>query len=311
MRIVFFGSGDFGLPTVKALLASEYQLVAIVSQPDRRAGRGSKTRPTPISEFALENSIPLVRPEKPNSSEFAEELAALSPDLCVIVAYGHLIKKTLLAIPRRGFINLHASILPAYRGAAPVPWAILSGEEVSGATVFSLDEKFDTGGILGHVEMPIDKTDTSATYLAKLAPLGADLVMRLLPDFFAGTLAPQAQDESKSSKAPKFGKEDGRIDWTQTFAAIDCKARAFQPWPLAFTELPTAKGNVRINVLSMEAVDTTLTGAPGQILAADAKSGLVIMTGDKAARITCFQPEGKRPMADTDYLRGTKVEIAK
>lgn len=307
MHVVYFGSGDFGLPTVKALLDSDYELAAVVSQPDRRAGRGGKTRPTPISEFAENNSLPLLRPEKPNSPEFAEELAALSPNLCVIVAYGHLIKKSLLAVPRRGFINLHASILPAYRGAAPVPWAILSGETVSGATVFSLDEKFDTGGILGHVELPIENTDTSATYLAKLAPIGADLVMGLLPDFLTGTLAPQAQDDSKASKAPKFGKEDGKIDWTQPLHAIDCKVRAFQPWPLAFTELPTAKGSVRINVLSLEAADSSLTGPPGQILAAAAKSGLIIMTGDKAARISRFQPEGKRPMADTDYLRGSKV----
>ncbi len=309
MRVVYFGSGDFGLPTVKALLDSDHELVAVVSQPDRRAGRGGKTRPTPISEFALDNSLTLLRPEKPNSTEFAEELSVLAPDLCVIVAYGHFIKKTLLAVPRRGFVNLHASILPAYRGAAPVPWAILSGEKVSGATVFSLDEKFDTGGILGHVELPIENTDTSATYLAKLAPIGAGLVMRLLPGFLAGTLVPQAQDDGKASKAPKFGKEDGKIDWTQPLHAIDCKARAFQPWPLAFTELPTAKGNVRINVLALEAADPVLTGPPGRILAADAKSGLVIMTGDKAARVTRFQPEGKRPMTDTDYLRGSKVLI--
>lgn len=308
MRMVFFGSGEFGVPTLETLVSAGHDIPAIVSQPDRPAGRGGKTRPTPLRARAEELGLKVLCPEKPNTPEFEAELRALAPGLCVVVAYGHLIRKALLAVPERGFVNLHASLLPAYRGAAPVPWAILSGESVSGVSVFQLDERFDTGAVIATESLPIDASDTSGTYLAKLAPLGARLMERAVADIAAGRAVPQPQDDSRASAAPKFAKADGRIDWSLPFAEIERKVRALQPWPQAFAVLSTAKGDVRVNVVEMTPAETTASGGPpGTVLAADGASGLVIATADLPARLSRLQPEGKRAMADTDFLRGTKV----
>ncbi len=309
MRLAYFGSGEFGLPTLEALLMAGHDVAVVVSQPDRPAGRGGKTRPTPISEMAERLGMRLWRPEKPNAPEFAPQLADLGIDLAVVVAYGHLIKKPLLDVPPLGMYNLHASLLPAYRGAAPVPWAILKGETVSGATVFRLDQQFDTGSIYGQVELPIGPDDTSATYLAKLAPLGAKLMADTVAGVADGSLRPVPQDNTKASAAPKFRKEDGVLDWRESYAALDCKVRALQPWPLAQAVLPTAKGELRLNVLKMEpAPDAPRSKNPGDIVASDAKSGLVVMAGDQPVRLVEIKPEGKRAMRDVELLCGCRLD---
>lgn len=308
MRIVYFGSGEFGLPTLGALANGGHDVALVVTQPDRPAGRGGKTRPTPIRAEAEAMGLPVLAPEKPNLPEFAETIRALDADLAVVVAYGHLIREPLLTTPRLGFVNLHASLLPAYRGAAPVPWAILSGETASGVTVFSLDRQFDTGAILGRVELAIDPTDTSETYLRKLAPLGAELMAATVNEFASGGAKPVPQDETLASAAPKFKKEDGRIDWAMDFDAIERRVRAFQPWPLAHALFETAKGPLRVNVTALARADIEASGmAPGSVLAADTKAGLVVMTGNGPARLTDIRPEGKRPMTDVEFLRGTKI----
>ncbi len=309
MRIVFFGSGAFGIPALAGLLDAGHALPAVVSQPDRAAGRGGRPAPTPLRAFAEERGIPVLAPEKPNTPEFEGTLRAIAPELAVVVAYGHLIGPRLLAVPPRGFVNLHASLLPAYRGAAPVPWAILKGETESGVSVFQLDEKFDTGALLASRALPIQPDDTSGSYLAKLAPLGGELMTGVVAALAAGTAAPRAQDNAKASAAPKFSKEDGRIDWSLPFAEIERKVRAFQPWPQAFALIPTAKGGVRVNVRALLPAPGTprADAPPGAILAADAEHGLVVATGDMPARLALLQPEGKNPMRDTDFLRGTKV----
>jgi methionyl-tRNA formyltransferase len=309
-RLVFFGSGPFGLPTLSALAGAGHEILAVVSQPDKPAGRGGKTRPTPISEYAHEQGWSVLTPDSPNTDAFRDELAALRPDLAVVVAYGHLIKKPVLAAPRHGFVNLHASLLPAYRGAAPVPWAILSGETVSGCSVFALDEKFDTGAVIGTASLPIEDDDTSGTYLEKLAPFGAQLMVRSVAEICAGRAVPEAQDDAKSSRAPKFAKADGLIDWTADFAVIERKIRAFQPWPLAYAFFETAKGPVRITVHKAARADIAKRGLPGAVLAADGDNGLVVMAGDAPVRLAMVRPDGKRAMADTDFLRGTKVKVS-
>ena len=306
MRVAFFGSGDFGLPTLEGLAAAG-QAAVVVTRPDQAAGRGRKAAATPVKTAAERLGLPVLQPEQPNTPEVAAALAELAPDLAVVVAYGHLIKKPLLEIPRRGFVNLHASLLPAYRGAAPVPRAILSGEATSGATVFSLDERFDCGGILGAVELAIDPEDTSGSYLRKLAPLGAGLALATASEFVAGRIEPRPQDESRASRAPKFRKEDGSLDWREPFASLNNKVRALQPWPLAFADLSTSRGAVRINVLRLEPSPLAGGVPPGTVIAADSASGLVVMAGDQPARIALFQPEGKRAMPDTDFLRGTRI----
>ncbi len=308
MRLVYLGSGEFGLPTLERL-AHCHDIVAVVSQPDRPAGRGGKCRATPISDLAEKLGLPLLRPESPNTEEFARELAGLKPDLAVIVAYGHLIGKALLAIPRLGFVNLHASLLPAYRGAAPVPWAILGGEKVSGATVFALNEKFDCGAIIGRVELPIDDSDTSGGYLAKLSEPGAALMVESVAALAEGRAVPQAQDHALASRAPKLKKDDGAIDWSAGLAEIDRKVRAFQPWPHAFASFATCKGMIKVNILKIGRAETGAEQGvtPGTVLSADAKHGLAVMTGDGPARLLEIQPEGKRPMSDIEYLRGRKI----
>lgn len=309
MRIVFFGSGEFGLPTLRALEAGPHEIAAVVTQPPRPAGRGGKCRRlTPIHAHSEQAGHQVFCPEKPNTSDFEQAMRIVNPDLAVVVAYGHLIRHPLLNIPAQGFVNLHASLLPAYRGAAPVPWAILSGEKISGASVFQLNERFDEGAVIGTVELPIDDADTSGGYLAKLAPLGAELMVRAVDDIASGRATAQPQDEGRASRAPKLAKEDGRVDWTRPFAEIERKVRALQPWPHAFTVLPTCKGELRVNIQALRPVDGFRPGTPGTVLAADAKSGLILMTGDKPARLADIQPEGKRPMSDTDFLRGTTIK---
>lgn len=308
MRLVFLGSGEFGLPTLEALAAGGHDIRLVVSQPDRPAGRGGKCRQTPIHQAAERLGLPVACPEKPNDPDFARELAETAPDLAVVVAYGHLIKKNLLAIPRLGFVNLHASLLPAYRGAAPVPWAILRGETVSGATVFLLNEEFDSGSILGRTILPIAADDTAGSYLAKLAPLGAELMVDTVRALAEGVAEPKPQDHDLASAAPKLRKEDGIIDWTRPFDEIERRVRAFQPWPVAHTVFETGKGPLRMGVIRLTPAPAA-NGAtvPGQVLSACPKEGLVVMTGDLPARLADVLPEGKRPMRDIEFLRGTRV----
>lgn len=310
MRLVFFGSGDFGIPALEAL-AKAHDVVAAVSQPDRPAGRGGRIRSTPLRRRAEELGLSVLTPETPNTPEFAAQMAALKPDLAVVIAYGHLIKKPLLAVPSRGFVNLHASLLPAYRGAAPVPWAILNGESVSGVSVFQLDERFDSGAVIARLEEPILPDDTSGTYLERIAGLGAGVMAEAVAAVGAGAATPQPQDGSRASSAPRLAREDGRIDWALPFDVLERKVRAFQPWPQAFATFATSRGAVRVNIHRL-----TLPGPlscsglppPGTVLAADAGTGLVVMTGDAPARLSRIQPEGKKPMSDTEFLRGTSIE---
>lgn len=309
MRIVFFGSGAFGLPTIEALKA-EFGTCDIVTRPDRPAGRGRGVVATPIKDAAsrFDGRPEIFQPENPGEPAFVGEIRRREYDVGVVVAYGHLLGPGLLAATRRGFLNLHASLLPAYRGAAPVPWAILSGETASGATVFALDETFDTGRVLGRVEEPILPTDTSGGYLGRLAPRGARLVVDLLPGWVAGSVEAMPQDNGRASRAPKFRKSDGLLDWSEPFDRLERRVRAFQPWPLAHAVFHTAKGLVRVNVLQLERAGNGPGGAaPGSVLAADASRGLVVMTGDGPARVRRLQPEGKRRMEDVEFLRGTRI----
>lgn len=322
MRLAFFGSGNFARPTLETLLARNHDLAAVVTQPERPAGRGGKPRPTPIGDLAAERGLRLLTPERPDAAEFVETIRGLDLDLAVVVAYGHLLRKQLLALPRLGFVNLHASLLPAYRGAAPVPWALLNGERESGVTVFRLNERFDEGAILARRALPIAPDDNTGTYLAKLAPIGAALMAEAAEDLAAGRATPCEQDETAASRAPKLTKQDGEIDWNLPFAAIERRVRAFQPWPLAWTILATNRGPLRVSVLRLlpcdasnaaadadaDAAATTAAAAtPGSVLRADAGGGLVIRAGDAPVRLAEVLPEGKRAMTDNEFLRGTGV----
>ena len=308
MRLVFFGSGEFGVRALEAMVAGVAVPALVVSQPDRPAGRGGRASPTPIRRLAERLGLPVAAPERPNHPDFVAELAALAPDLAVVVAYGHLIRKPLLELPRLGFVNLHASLLPAYRGAAPVPWAIMNGERESGVTVFQLDERFDSGAVLARASLAIAPDDTSKTYLDKLAPLGAGLLAETALALAAGQAVPQRQDESAASSAPRLGKADGAIDWTRPCAEIERRVRALQPWPRAYAVLPVAGGAMRASILRLSRSGLDGKGAePGSVVLADPDQGLFVMAGDAPARLEMLQPEGRRPMPDRDFLRGNRV----
>lgn len=306
MRICFFGSAPIAVATLDRLLERHLDVCAVFSQPDRPAGRGGKMHMTAVKERALACGLPIHTPEEIKSPAAAELLRTYNPELVVIVAYGHLIPKSLLEIPARGFINLHASLLPKYRGAAPVPHAILNGEKETGVTVFRLNERFDAGDILARERLTIEPDDTSETVLQKLAPIGAELVCKVIGEFMAGWTHPVAQHEEQATKAPKLTKYDGLLDWEETPDMIDCKVRAYQPWPLCHTFTGTGKKIRRLCILKVQEYPAGSGGAfPGEIIHAEPKEGLVVACGGgKAVRILHLKPEGKKEMDAPEFLRG-------
>lgn len=309
MRIVFCGSGAFGAPTLEGLAADGHEIVRVWTQPDRPAGRGGRTRPTPIKTLAAELGVPVYQPHTLKDGEALDTLRTDEPDVAVVVAYGHLIPADMLAVPHHGFVNLHASLLPKYRGAAPVPHAILQGETETGVTVFRLNERWDAGDILDKAVLPIEDDDTTGSLLTKMAPMGADLMRGIVGQMVAGWVSAKPQTDTEATKAPKLTKEMGHIDWTGSQAHIDRMVRAFQPWPLAYTYIHTGKGKTRLALLDVEnAPMPRRRPEPGTVLHADDKDGLIVMAGDGPLFLREIKPEGKRAMSGRDYLRGARIE---
>jgi len=315
MRLAFFGSDDFGLLSLQALNAAGHEVAAVFTQPDRPAGRGQHMQRTPIGRFAHNLGLPVYQPETLKEGAPVKILQHIAPELAVVVAYGHLIPPSMLAVPRHGFINLHASLLPKYRGAAPVPHAILNGETQTGVTIFRLNERLDEGDILAQEVEPILPRDTSATLLARLAVLGAKVLTQTIASLIAGSIVPRPQPATGASHAPRLRKEDGRIRWNTSCAQIDRMVRAFQPWPLAFTFFPTAHGEQRrVVVLSVEpepaaSIPDSTTCLPGTILIAHAKRGIVIQCNDGCLRLTRIKPEGRSAMSDVEYMRSAVLPL--
>ena len=241
MRLVFFGSGAFACPALKALADRRHEIAGVFTRPDKPAGRGCGITATPVKRLAREYRLPVYQPDNPNDQATVELLHWLSPDVGVVVAYGHLLSARLFSQPRHGILNVHASLLPAFRGAAPVPHAILAGEDRAGATVFRINDRFDEGDVFGAVEIPIGPADTAVDVLRGLAPLGARLLEEILGQLEGGWLRPAPQSAGQASRAPKFLKSDGHIDWRLCPACIDRMVRGLRPWPLAFTLLPTIR----------------------------------------------------------------------
>lgn len=314
MRVVFLGSDSFAVPTLATLVGSEVDVSLVITQPDRPAGRGSKIRQTPVKEAAVEMGIPVYQPPGLKDREVNACLEKEKPDLCVIVAYGHKVPPGMLDIPRYGFINAHASILPKYRGAAPVPHAILNGESETGVTVFQLAEEWDDGPVYGTVTTPIRSTDTSASLLNRMSVLAGELVLRVVRDIASGKAAPVPQEHAGATRAPKMTREDGLVDWSSPSDDIDRLVRAFQPWPEAFTFLPPKRGKQkRLHILTLQhepQFDLAAHSAiPGEILAADGRLGLIVAAGDGlAVRLARVKPEGKRAMDGAEFVRGANLE---
>ena len=304
MRIVFMGSGELGCPALAALLKDERDaVVAVVTQPDRPQGRSLRPAACPVKQSVAGQSVPVLTPEKVGDPAFVEQLRALRPDAIVVAAYGQFLPRVLLDLPPQGVINIHPSLLPKYRGAAPVQWALANGDKETGVSIIALIEKMDAGDILAQEQMPIRAEDNAATLMHKLAWLGAELALRVIEDLRTGTGRRTPQDERLATRAPMLKKEDGRLDWALPAETLHNRIRGFFPWPGCFFEFPRGSGQ-RVKVLR-----TTLAagaGTPGMVLQADAQ-GLVVATGLGALRLLDVQPEGRKPQPAAAFVNGARL----
>ncbi|WP_265446851.1 methionyl-tRNA formyltransferase [Flexivirga meconopsidis] len=303
MRLVFAGTPEVALPALRAVADSAHELVAVVTRPDAPAGRGRGLRPSPVKELATELRVPVLTPRSAKDPDFAEELAALRPHACPVVAYGSLVPRAALVIPTHGWVNLHFSLLPAWRGAAPVQHAILHGDEVTGATTFLLEEGMDTGPVLGTMTETIQPTDTSGALLDRLASAGAGLLVASLDGLADGSITPVAQPADGVSMAPKITTEDAEIRWSAPVFAVDRRIRACTPAPGAWT---TFRGQrLKLGPVT-PAPDDAEQLAPGTLSAG--KREVLVGTGTTPVVLGEVQPHGKKAMPAADWARGVRVE---
>ncbi|UXI01269.1 methionyl-tRNA formyltransferase [Photobacterium sp. TY1-4] len=301
LRIVFAGTPDFAARHLAALLSSDHDVIAVYTPPDKPAGRGKKITASPVKQLAQAHDIPVYQPENFKSDEAKQELAALDADLMVVVAYSHLLPQKVLDTPRLGCINVHGSILPRWRGAAPIQRSIWAGDAETGVTIMQMDIGLDTGDMLKIATTPIEATDTSATMYDKLAELGPVALVECINEIADGTAVPVKQDDALANYAKKLSKEEAQIDWTMDAAAIERCIRAFNPWPMSY--FTVAEQNVKV---WRAAVETDNQGqAPGTILAAD-KHGILVATGNGALRLLELQPPGKKAMPAQDLLNSRR-----
>jgi methionyl-tRNA formyltransferase len=300
MNLVFCGTPQFAVPTLDKLVEAGHSIQLVLTQPDRPKGRGLELVASPVKQTSLHHNVPVYQPEKiKTNEELQARLREIAPDAIIVVGYGRIIPKWMLDLPRHGNINLHASLLPKYRGAAPIQWAIASGENVTGVTTMRIDEGLDTGDILLQQDLPINDDDTSETLAPRLAAIGADLMIETLQRLQAGAIAPQQQSHAESSLAPILTKEDARIDFHRTAQEIYNRLRGFQPWPGAFT---TFRGKM-LGVTGVRSVAADSYLDEGQLLMRG--SQLFVGCGQSTVlELLEVQPEGKKRMAARDYVHG-------
>jgi methionyl-tRNA formyltransferase len=307
IRIVMLGTGDFALPTFLHLLDTGQDVRALVTQPDRPQGRKQELIPSPIKQAALARRIGVFQPENVNAPESLQTIQELSPDLLVTAAYGQILSAELLGIPSMGGINLHGSILPAYRGAAPVARAIQNGERETGVTVIRMTPKIDAGGMIAFARTAIDPDETSGELEPRLAQLGAPLVSESIAAIAEGRAQLMPQDKSKVTKAPKLRKEDGQLDWTRSSQALHNLVRAMQPWPTAFTRWhPAEVAKPPMRLIVHKTALTSGEGEPGRVLEVQGER-LIVACGEGAVRLLIVQTEGKKAMPSAEFLRGHHI----
>lgn len=302
LRIVFAGTPDFSVPPLKALLNSEHEMVAVYTQPDRPAGRGRKLTPSPVKAVALEHDIPVLQPATLREPAAVEELAALKPDLMVVVAYGLLLPPEVLEIPRLGCINIHASILPRWRGAAPIQRAIEAGDRETGVSIMRMEEGLDTGPVYLVRRTPISDEETGGSLHDRLSLLGAEALMEALPGIASGSLEPVPQDDAQATYAAKLDKKEALIDWRRPARQIERQVRAFNPWPVAHTRYE----NAHLRIWEAHAIDG-VAAEPGTVMSA-AREGVDVATGEGLLRITRLQMPGKRAMAANDFINAHAIQ---
>ena len=302
MRVVFMGTPDIAAVCLKQLIADGFDIVACYTQPDRPKGRGMKMVMPPVKEVALEHGIPVYQPENFRADETVEELRALRPDVCAVVAYGRILPQRVLDIPVCGCVNIHASLLPQYRGSAPYQWAVLDGLKETGVTAQHMALKMDAGDIIDVAKTPIGENETAGELLGRLAVLGADLLSRTLTRFANGKVEGTPQDETQVSFAPMLDKTMCPIDWNKSAQQVHDHVRGLHPWPVATAELAGTKFKIH------ETAIVEGSGEPGAILALT-KTGLQVACGQGAVEIRQLQAEGGKRMAAPDYFRGHPLEI--
>ncbi len=302
MKLLFMGSGRFAVPSLRALLDSPHQVLALFTQPDKPAGRGHELRSPATREFALEKSVPVYQLKKVREPETVALIQSLTPDCIVVAAYGQIIPKSILDIPSKGIINVHGSILPTYRGAAPIQWAIVRGETETGITTMLMDEGLDTGAILLQEKLSIQPHDTSRTLEDKLAQVGADLILETLGRWEAGSIAPIPQDNARATLAPRIKQVDALVNWNQTAVEIERALRGFIPWPVAHTTL----GSKKIKLWSA-AVAPSGEGATGETISMEPEGILVGCGGATRLLLVELQAEGKKRVAAAAFARGQRL----
>ena len=306
LRIVFFGTPEFAVPTLDALLTSRHTVVGVVTQPDRPRGRGQKMSDAPVKARAVSAGLPVLQPERMKDPAFLESLAALHADLGVVAAYGRILTDVLLATPRLGMINVHASLLPRYRGAAPVHRAVIAGELETGVTIMRVVKALDAGPMIATVRVVIGPDETSAELERELARHGAALLAKVVDELARGGVQDVPQDESEVTYAHRVTKDDGVIDWNWPAARVHNLIRGLHPWPHAFSFVQGKRIILRRSAIATHEVAQALLGQPGTTIEADGDR-LIIATGDGLLRIVEIQAEGKRPMNVRDFLAGHRL----
>jgi len=303
MNVVFCGTPPFAVPTLTTLVNSGFTVSLVVTQPDKPRGRGLEVVFSPVKQAALQFGLPVVQPEKiKNNEQFRSQLSSLAPDAVIVVGYGRIIPQWMIDLPLLGNLNVHASLLPKYRGAAPIQWAIASGESVTGVTTMRIDAGLDTGDVLLQKEIPILADDTAETLAPRLADLGAALMIETLYGLQAGTLTGRSQDHSKATLAPVLKKEDGLIDFQRTAVEIWNRLRGFQPWPGAYTRF---RGK-QLQIHAAKPLPSLSTSTPGELVAEN--DSFIVGCGNKSAlEVTELQLEGKKRMSARDFLHGYRL----
>lgn len=303
MRIVFMGTPDFATGTLEEIVKSGYEVAGVVTQPDKPKGRGKNLMPTPVKEVALKYELPVYQPKRAKEPEFIETLRNLKPDVIVVAAFGQIITKEILEMPRYGCINVHASLLPAYRGAAPIQWAVINGDKESGVTIMQMDEGIDTGDMMDKVVVPIAEDETGGSLFDKLSEAGAKLCVKVLKDLEEGRAVREKQPkESTTAYASMIDKRMGEIDWCKRAKEIEQLIRGLNPWPSAYTR---TQGKM-LKLWKAKVLDETTDKQAGEIVRIE-RDGICVQTGEGVLKICELQLEGKKRMDAAAFLRGYSV----
>lgn len=303
MRIVFMGTPDFSVPTLEALVEAGHEVVGVVTQPDKPKGRGKAVLMTPVKEKAIELSIPVYQPVKAREESFIETLRKINPDVCVVIAFGQILPKAILDIPRYGCVNIHASLLPRYRGAAPLQWVVLNGEKETGITTMMMDVGMDTGDMLEKTVVPMDRKETYGSIHDKLSVLGGELIVSTLAKIEDGTIISTPQKDEEATYTKKIVKSMGEIDWTLEAEVIERYIRGLNPWPSAYTSW----NGKTLKIWDADVIAEEYPGVCGEVVLVD-KNSVLVKTGKGALSLTSLQLEGKKRMDTDAFLRGYQIE---